>query len=330
LVGPLKARNKAVKLMIDYLEDIVFSPYEEKGVENSDTPPGRGVVYHHDETAENETFIRRVAPAAPAGTVWGIINYLDQQEQSEGFQPATRTGFVRQSQASGSFVESTQGSLSSVVLEMQGYIADLRKDANYIGMKIDEKHLNMEKPLIRAVGQKNTYIPSEDIGGWYYHKVAFGAAAGLDRGQADQRVLQHLGAGLIDESIARDQVDYIESDANVQDDVDRALLRKASFQKLLTDPSITFADMAAIDLEMAKGKSRYEAIKTVLPQIIERQKQQAATAQAQAAPQPGAPPEPGAPPQEEAAALAAGATPGAGVSDFAALEPEPITQIISK
>lgn len=331
LAGPLKARNKAVKLMIDYLEDMVAAPYEEKGIENSDVLPGKTVVYHHDETAEGETFMRRVPPAAPASAVFGLIQYLDTQEASEGYQPASRTGFVRQSQASGSFVESTQGSLSSVVLEMQDYVSDLRHDANVILMKIDEKKIDREKPMIRAVGQKVTYTPSKDVKGWYYHKVQYGAAAGLGRAEGDQRVLQHLGAGLISEGIARSQIDYIESDANVQDDVDRMLLRKASFQKLISDPRVTYADIAKIEQEMGKGKSRYDAVKMILPELVEAAKQQA---QAAAGGPNAIPTQPenmeGQPAPEEALALQQGATPGAGTADFSDLEPEPLMQIISR
>ena len=291
LSGPLRARNKATRLMIDYLEDMAHAPYEEKGIENSSTPPGPTTVYHHERDAEGETFIRRVQPAAPAAAVFGLLNYLDTQEQNEGFQPPARVGTVKQSIASGSFVEATQGSLSSVVLELQGYVAELRRDWNKVALKIDETHLDREKPLVRAVGQKQTYTPKKDIKGWYYHKIAFGAAAGLDRTSADSRVLQHLGAGLIDEGIARSQIDYIEEDTNVQDDVDRMLLRKVMFQKLIQDPAVPFSALAQLEQEMGNGKSRFEALKAVLPQILAREEQQLAAEAGPAGPAQGAPDE---------------------------------------
>ena len=321
LIGPMLGRNRAVRLMLDYLEDMTHAPYEEKGVKNADVLPGPTTVYHHDETAEFETFMRRVQPAAPASAVFGLLNYLDAQEQSEGFQPPARIGTVRQSIASGSFVESTQGSLSSVVLELQDYVAGLRHDANKIGLMVDEKFLDHKKPLVRSVGQKVDYLPSVDIAGWYYHKVLFGAAAGIDRREADNRILTHLGAGLIDEDIAREQIDYIQNDSNLQDDVDRSILRKAMFSKLISDPNVPFSALAAIEQAMGKGKTRYDAIKEVLPQILEREQlvQQQAQGQAPGAGElPGATPPTGGAgnmsPENQEAALAQGQ--GAGLEEF--------------
>jgi len=331
LLGPMKGRNRAVRLMLDYLEDMVHAPWEEKGIENppdkGGPKPGPEAVYHHNEDAEFETFFRRTPPAAPAGAVFGLLQYLDAQEQSEGFQPPSRVGVVRQSQASGNFVESTQGSLSSVVLEVQSYVAVLRREANKIAMMVDEKHLDREKPLIRAVGTKATYKPTEDIKGWYYHQVMYGAAAGLDRREADSRILQHLGAGVIPLEIARDQIDYIENDTNIQDDVDRDLLARVMFERLTADQTVTFADLAELDLEMGKGLSRRAAIEKVLPQLVARQKA-AALAEAEATVPAGAPgpePEPTTP-DEQRLALEQGATPGVNPISFSDLNPRPIRQ----
>ena len=326
LQGPMKARNRAARLMVDYLDDLVHSPWEEKGIENSDILPGPTVVYHHNEDAEFETFMRRTAPAAPAGAVFGLIQFLEAQEQSEGFQPPSRVGQIRQSQATGSFVESTQGALSSVVIELQKYVAQIRRDANKLAMMVEEKHLDYEKPLIRAVGQKTTYLPSEDFGGWYYHKVLFGAAAGLDRREADSRILQHLGAGLIPRDKAREQIDYIENDANIADDVDRDLLSTVMFQRLTSDQSVTFADLAELWVMMGKGMSRQKALEKVLPRLLQRQQEQAA-AQAEAGGiRSGGPTPEGQTPVQEGAALDAGAAPGTSPVEFADLNPRPFLQ----
>jgi len=331
LHGPMRGRNRAVRLMLDYLEDMVHAPWEEKGIENgpaSGNLPGPTTYYVHDKDSEVETFVRRTPPAAPAGAVFGLMGYLEQQEQAEGFQPPSRVGVVRQSQASGNFVESTQGSLSSVVIELQKYVADYKRDCLKIALQIEEKHLNKTKPLIRAVGQQVTYKPKDDIGGWYYLKVMFGAAAGLDRREADSRILQHLGAALIPLEIARDQIDYLENDTNIQDDVDRDLLRKVMMQAMVNDPSVTLADRAAVFMEMGKGKSLLKALETVMPQMLQRQQEQA-QAQAQAAAGgPLAQQSPGAP-EAERAALEQGATSGQEAVSFADLNPRPFLQTLS-
>jgi hypothetical protein len=331
LHGPMRGRNRAVRLMLDYLEDMTHAPWEEKGIENGPSTgnlPGPTTYYVHDKDAETETFVRRTPPAAPAGAVFGLMGYLESQEQAEGFQPPSRVGQVRQSQASGNFVESTQGSLSSVVVELQKYVADYKRDCIKIALQIEEKHLNKEKPLIRAIGQKVTYKPKDDIGGWYFLKVMFGAAAGLDRREADSRILQHLGAALIPLEIARDQIDYIENDTNIQDDVDRDLLRKVLMQSLVNDQNVTFADRAGLVLEMGKGKSLQKAMELVLPQMLERQKQQALAQAEQTA---GGQPNPTAQPnvEGEALALEKGATSGEDAVSFGDLNPRPFLQTLS-
>jgi hypothetical protein len=330
LHGPMKGRNKAVRLMLDYLEDMVHAPWEEKGIENGPSTgnlPGPTTYYIHDRDAETETFVRRTQPAAPAGAVFGLMGYLDAQEQAEGFQPPSRVGIVRQSQASGNFVESTQGSLSSVVFELQGYVADWRRECNTIAMMIEERFLNKEKPLIRAVGERVTYKPKDDIAGWYFHKIMFGAAAGLDRREADSRILQHLGAGLIPLEKAREQIDYIENDTDIADEVQRDLLSKVMFQRLTNDQTVTFADQAAIWLLLGEGKSWYEALKEILPQLLEGAAQRQAAAAGSGILGQGGPQAQPQTPQEQALALQKGATPGVSPTSFKDLNPQEMLNI---
>src|SRR5206468_12619878 len=128
--GPLIARNTILQYMSEYIESMVHSPFEEKGIINSEDLPGPFTVYHH-EPGEKESFMRRVAPAAPAGSVFGLVQYLESQASGEAVQPPARQGTVQQSIASGSFVNSTLGRLTTVIEELQELMADLRKQATY-------------------------------------------------------------------------------------------------------------------------------------------------------------------------------------------------------
>jgi hypothetical protein len=271
---------------------MAHSPFEAKNVFNADDEPGPTTIYQHDPNAD-ESFIRRVAPAAPGGAIFGLLQYMDAQESAESIQPPARVGVVSQSIASGSFVNSTQGTLSSAVKELQEVMALLRVDLITYAMKIDEKECDWEKPLVRPVGDKMKYTPSKDIKGFYRHTLLFGAAAGLDRGAADARILQHLGAQLIDHQTAREQLDYIEDTTTIQDRIDREDLASAIKQRIAGDPNIPLAISAQAFLEMADGKSLLEAMKTVAPQLIELQQAQQQQAQPQ---QPAV----GPPPTEEA------------------------------
>lgn len=291
LQGPMVVRNKIMRFMTDYLESIAHSPMVAKNVTNIDEMPGPLTKYILEPT-EDSASLTRLPPAAPAGTVWGMLNYTDQQESREAIEPSSRVGSVQQSIASGSFVYSTQGALTSFVTEMQDCMSDLREQLGIVCFRIDEEWLNESKPLLKSVGKKKSYSPKSDIDGWYYHTVEFGATAGLDRVNGDTRVLNHLSARLIDRGTARDQIDYLDDDTSIQEKIDRENVADALLQRFATDPATPVSSLANIWLAMGKGGSLVDAMEEVVPQLVASE-QQAAQPQTAGplAPEPGAPPE---------------------------------------
>jgi len=288
LGGPLMMRNKIIRLLADYLESMAHAPFESKNVLNSDDEPGPNTIYQHDPNSE-QSFIRRVAPAAPAGSVFGLLQYADSQESAEAIQPPARVGIVSQSIASGSFVTSTQGTLSSVVKELQDCIAELRQTCNVIAMKIDERYLNTEKPLWQAIGRRATYTPREDIDGWYHHTIQYGASAGLNRSEADVRVLQHMGAGLISKELAREQLDYIDDITVEQDRIDKEQLASVLFQRFVADPNTPVTALADAIVSMGKGKSLVDVVEKIIPELQKAQEQAQQAAAGGGAPGEGPP-----------------------------------------
>ena len=319
LQGPMVVRNKVMRFMVDYLESISHSPIIAKGVENADETPGPTTVYRLDPDIEGAT-MGRLAPASPAGTVWGLLNYTDQQESREAIEPSSRVGSIQQSQASGSFVYSTQGALTSFVTEMQDCMSDLREQLNIICNRIDEEWLDFAKPLTRAVGKKKMYTPSSDIDGWYYHTVEFGATAGLDRVNGDTRVLNHLSARLIDRGTARDNIDYLDDDTSIQEKIDRENLYDAVLQRFATDPAIPMSAVARVAERMEDGSSLVEAMAQIVPELV--------AAEQAAQPQTGGPPTAPGTPQEQVAA-AQGAPPG-GAAPPVRLPQAPLQEVFVK
>lgn len=278
LSGPLVVRNKIVKFMVDYLESIVHAPIVAEGVINPGDTPGPEVIYQLDPNSERAS-MGRLAPAAPANTVFGMLQYMQDQEEKESIQPPSRAGNVSQSIASGSFVDRTQGQLTSVVKELQDKMASLREQYNEICMKLDEAHLDFSKPLIRPVSGDKEYTPSKDINGWYFHEVKFGAGAGLDRLNADQRVQAHLAARLISREEARAEIDYLDDSASSQDKIDRENLSDVIFQRMVQDPATPMSALGAVWLDMKKqGKSLDEALEAHLPEILAKEQELAAAA----------------------------------------------------
>lgn len=267
LRGPLMARNKSARLMLDYLESMAHAPFEAKNIMNAEDEPGPETIYEHDPNAE-ESFIRRVSPAQQSGMVPYFMQYMDQQEMAEAIQPPSRIGQVRQSQASGTFVESTQGTLSSLVLELQEMMSDFRYQVNCIAFKVDAKYLDKEKPLVRAIGNKSTYKPSVDMGDFHYHTVQYGAGAGVSRAEAANRVQLDMGAGLISKETARAQVEYIDDATVEQDRIDRENLANVFFQRFSTDPNTKMSLIAQAVVEMGKGKTLQEVMEQLAPEFV--------------------------------------------------------------
>lgn len=285
---PMIARNRIVTYMIDYIESMVHAPFESKNVLNAGDDPGPDTVYQHDPNSE-DSFMRRVAPAAPAGAVFGLMEYLDRQSSGETVQPPSRQGQVSQSIASASFVTSTQGRLTTVVRELQDHMSDLRNQLNTICLMIEEEWLDRPKPLVRPVGKKRTYTPSKDIRGWYYHRVEFGATAGLDRLQGDVRVLQHLGARLISKKMAREQLDYVPDPTTQQAEIDLETIGDATIQRFAADPRTPMSALIQATVAMAKGATFVEA----LEEIQEKVEAAEQAAQQQGAGAPGGAPQSG-------------------------------------
>jgi hypothetical protein len=303
--GPTLARNSVVKYLIDYMESMVHAPFKERGVMNGTQAPGPDTVYHLDRNDPNSD-ISRVAPAAPAGAVFGLIQYLEGQTNNETVQPESRVGNVKQSIASASFVVQTQGRLTSVVKELQDMMQGLRAQITEVSFAIEEKWLDEEKPLVLPIGKKYTYKPSADIAGWCYNIVQFGAAAGLDRLQADQRILQHLGAKLISRETGRQQLDYIANPMEEQNKIDAETVADAIMQRWAADPQTPLDILLEMNDLQQQGKTLGEAITEVRQKVAEAQQaqQQGAPGGQNSQATPPVAPGPGA----EGEALAAGST----------------------
>lgn len=270
LSGPMMVRNKSVRFVIDYMEQIAHSPLFALNVENANEVPGPMTVYRGDPDAEPGTVrLERVGPAAAGGSLWNLLSYMGDQEEKEATQPAARSGQVPQSQASGSFVNSTQGTLTSVVIEMQEGMGDLRQQLDTVLFLIDEQHLDTAKPLVKPVGKKRTYMPSKDIDGWYYHTVEYGAGAGLDKLNTDNRVLNHVAGRLIDRGTAREQIDYLDDSNSIQEKIDAENIGDALLQRFAVDPSTPLSSLAKISVIMEEeGLSKTEALKVVAPELF--------------------------------------------------------------
>lgn len=297
-------KNRIVTQIVDYTDQMVYAPLVSKGVLNHDDPPGPNTHYRLDPNVQDSQF-GRVEPAGSSPQVWALLDYLDREQRGGSGYPVQRQGDVQQSIASAAFVNSTMGQLTTSVRNLQRLIANMREDINHIALSADEKYLDFVKPLVHSIDRKKTYSPGKDIEGKYMNRVIYGAGAGFDRMNADVRILQHQGAGLISRRTARENIDYIIDPEAEAEKLELEATEGAMLQKILTESPVDM--VMRIYAEMQKGKTLAEAIEI----IMEAESTQTGSPAVQ--PQPGgAPGLSNGPPDAAASAngLSKGAIPG--------------------
>lgn len=273
IAGPMVTKNRIVNLITEYAHEGIYAPWEERGILNWNEDPGPDTKYHHNSNLEGETFMRRLAPAQFNGELFGLLQFLEAEQRGQMGYPASRQGEVSQSIASSSFVTSTQGQLNSIVRERQRLLTLLQEDLTAIAFQLDQSEtLNFEKPLPTLIGGRNTYTPSEDIGDNYEIRIEYGAGAGLDRLNTDQRLINFYTVGVLSGETMLEQSDFIpdargEMERRENEEISRLLL-----QKWLSDPGVT-ADIIGMVIKLKKQRSitLAEAWAEIQSQLAEQQ-----------------------------------------------------------
>lgn len=321
----LVTKNRIIKQMLDYTDQMLFAPFQSKGVLNPDDPPGPNTHYRLDPNVQDAR-MERVQPAGAAPQLFALLDYLDKEQRAGASYPVQRHGEVSQSIASAAFVNSTMGQLTTSVKNIQRLIGNMREHLNAVAFEIDEKYLDFNKPLTSPVGNKKTYSPSRDIKEVYFNRVMYGAGAGMDRMTADVRVMQHKGNGIISAETAREQVDYLDDPREEADRIEKEAAAGALMQKLLTESG--WQDIARIYEKMRRGVGLADAAVEFLNEQQE-QAQEFTDQQAEGAPPLGE--EPPADAQSQQRSLERGGIPGSAPEltepDFA---PAPITNVVVK
>lgn len=303
-IGPsLVTKNRALELMMEYSHELVYSPFEAKGVINADQPPGPATIYQHDPTAQGETFMRRVSPAGSNPELIQLMNYLDAEERGQIAYPETRQGTTPQSQGSASFMTATQGQMTSLVRDMQRHLTSVQEQMAAVMFQLDERWLDHEKPLCRSLGRKKTYVPTRDIDGQTKLRVSYSASGGLDTLNNTVRVLQLYSAGLISDKKALEEIDFVDSAEDMITDRELQEQRRIILQRFEGDPTASLDFLIQVyAYQEENGGTLIDAIvevnKVMAAQVQQQQQEQAAMAGMQPGMEPGA----------EALALQKGAT----------------------
>lgn len=260
----LRAKDKMVKDLMEYAHEMVYAPFEQKGIINGDTPPGPDVIYQHDPTATTETFIRRVSPATSNPQVLGTVEFLDNEQRQQIAYPATRQGQVPVSQGSGSFINATQGQLTSLVRESQRIVTDMQQDSARIMFRLDKAKLNYEKPLWKHIKKKKVYLPERDIDDDRL-EVTLGFGSGLDALNATVQHLQIYGTGVYPAKRMLANFEFVDDPEGYIEERQLEELDRVRLQRFAGDPTTSMEFISMVSRVMReKGVSFAEAHDLVL------------------------------------------------------------------
>lgn len=242
--GVSMAQNRLLQLAVSYSEQLVYSPFFAFDIENDKDKPGPSTIYRG--RSENAKMIR-IPPAGTNPEVFSIMEYLERQARAGANFPAQRGGEVHQSIASASFINSSLGSLTTMVKAVQKEVARLWQRRNALALMFDEKvsaasgKSDVEKTLHVTSGEFRSYKPSQ-IKGRYVNRVTYGAGAGLDALNKKQALAQDVTLGLASKETAREQTDYMLDPGGESQKVAKEMVSEAILQRLLTDQQVG-ADM---------------------------------------------------------------------------------------
>jgi hypothetical protein len=321
VIGSLQTKNRIVRQVLDYTDQMVYSSYKAKGVLNPEAIDGPGTVYHLDPTVDGADMVR-IPPASGAMQAIQLAQFLTSEQRGGTSYPESRQGEVSQSIASASFVASTMGSLTSDVRNIQRLIGKMREKLNEISGHYDEQFLDFEKPLIRPISKQITYTPSKALSGNYKSRCVYGASAGLDRMTADTRVLQQVSAQLVSKATGREQIDYVRDPIAEQAKIELEMSTNILAQKMLSDGDPqTILQLVAFQ---ANGATFAEAA----AMLVTQQQQQAPAPTPGAPAQPGQPAEPTTPGAEPIPATQGQAVAAGGAAPQPAFTPPPLENIM--
>jgi len=320
IFSSLITKNRIIRQVLDYADQMVYAPMVSKGVLNERDKPGPTTHYRLDPNVPDAQ-IGRMEPAGAAPQLFALLDYLDREQRGGTGYPIQRQGEVSQSIASAAFVNSTMGQLTTTVRNIQRLLAQLRTQANEIALAVDESYLNFNKPLIRSVGKRKSYSPELAIKGRHINTVTYGAGAGLDRLNADVRIIQHQGAGIISRETAREHIDFLLDPAEEHARIEKEATEGALMQKLLSEAPVEM--LMDLQVLQAEGLSLTEAIAKLREREAPAEGGQAGGAQLEQTSVPGA--------QTQQTALSKGGVPGNADKlrdvDF---QPPPITNVVVK
>ena len=254
----LRVQHHLMALTIERTEEEVYPAVAGYDVEGIDTfGPGATMTYRSSEGR-----IDRFQPQSHFD-VKDLIQRLENQARFQSVYPQQLTGEPGASIASGRAIAAAQGALDA-------RLAQAHRDFEWFMTQVNDRVLRMDQ--FYCPGNKTIYgdnhdrkkpekfNPERDIDGAFEVTRSYGIGAGADAANREARLQLHLANGLISKQTARDELDFLDEDAEekqvqkeqmimavaqgivattAQGDIEGAL----TYFDLLNDPDLTMEEV---------------------------------------------------------------------------------------
>lgn len=300
MIPTLTAQNRLMTYILDYGDQLVYSPLFKKGNVQNAEDYGPNAMIEGDENSD----LTRVGPPPLQSSIFGVLGELQQSTYRSGNQPPGRRGEADQSIISGTGVESLMGGLSTEIQAYQTTMAESLRRANEIAQIQDRTWCDARKTiagLAKGGSYRDTYVPSmalRDTSNF----VSYGAGSGMDKQNLQVRMDQKVRGGYASQRWFR------ENDPDIEDATEQE--NRILDEKML-EATMQFALQAAAQGDPEPLKAIQQARKEGQSplEIVANLAKAAPVAPAGAAPE--MPVAPGGNAATEALALQKGGLPGA-------------------
>lgn len=268
MINPMLFENRLATQMADYVDQAVYAVPWKKKVQ---TPLKYGPEEFWDLGEDGE--VGRLGPPQIDPSVWRALGESERWSRHSGHVPESREGII-QNFGSASYVEASQGALTTIVANLQTSVADGLERASEVAQIVDRVYCSPGDGRTKSIlgyaqgGQfRLSYNPEELFGGKNIScVVSYGAGSGLNEFNKIIQIIQLLGSGLVSKRWAMENIPGIE---NVMREEGR-MFNEAILQMLI---QVALSKAAQGDDSALRGlvelESKNENLLEVAKQVLE-------------------------------------------------------------
>ena len=197
-----------------------------------------------------------------------MLALLGKFAEVSALMPPSRSGDPNESIISAAGMSQANSQMADHVRSLErDSLAPMLEAANELAFRSDETAADVKKDIvgyIRGTAFRDTYKPSEDIGGNYRNQVVYGLGSAGGEINTSVMALQQAGAGLISKQTAREQSVFVEDPIAEGKRIAKEFLQDAMFAGLVSRAQANAVDpvqLARIDKALeSENKTLSEAI----------------------------------------------------------------------